>query len=254
MQAHRDWNLLYTIGGVVAFVGLAGMLFDIVLTMMPGWGTDTVPVDAAAWLAQFADNPLLGMRNLDLLNVTLSVIALPMYVALFGALRRTSPALAACGLVTVAIGTALFVSANAALPMLGLSERYAATADPVTQSALLAAAEALLARGAHGSAGAFPGFLLSELGTLVMGLAMLRGGAFSRRIAWIGVVGTSVLLAYTVAYTFGSGGSALVMAVAVPGGLLMIAWHAMVGVRLFGMGREVKAVEPGGAAAHALAI
>lgn len=254
MQAHRDWRLLYMIGGVVAFVGLAGILFDIALTMMSGWGTDTVPVDAAAWLAQFAGNPLLGMRNLDLLNVTLSVVTLPMYVALFGALRRTSPGLAVCSLVTVALGTTLFVSANAALPMLDLSERYAATADPAARTALLAATEALLARGAHGSAGAFPGFFLSELGTLLVGLAMLRGGAFSRRIAWIGIVGTAILFAYTVAYTFGSGESALVMAVAVPGGLLMIAWYAMVGARLFGMGREAKAVEPGGNGAHALAI
>lgn len=238
---HRDWRLLYTIGGVVAFVALGGMLVDIALTLMPGWGIDTVPTEAAAWFSQFADEPLLGVRNLDLLNAVLAVVVIPMYVALFGAQRRTSPGLALCGLVTVVVGMTLFVSANAALPMLGLSDRYAATGDPATRAALLAATEALLARGAHGSVGALPGFILSTLGTLLISLAMLRRGVFARRVAWTGVLGTTLLLVYTVASTYGDAGGALVMAAAVPGGLLMIAWHAMVGVRLLRAGRLVAA-------------
>jgi hypothetical protein len=241
MQARSEWKLLYTVGGLVAFVALGGMLFDIVLATIPGWGTDTVPADAVGWFSQFASNPLLAMRNLDLLNVTLSVVSIPLYVALFGALGRTSPGLATLGLVTVALGTAIFVSANASLSMLGLSERYAASTDPATRAALIAAAESLLARGAHGSAGAFPGFLLSASGTLLMALAMLRRSAFGPRSGWVGTAGASIMLAYTVAYTFSSGDGTLVMAVAVPGGLLMIAWYAMVGARLLRMARTVDA-------------
>ena len=239
MQARSEWRVLYIGGGLVAFVVLGGMIFDIVLATMPGWGIDTVPADAVGWFAQFTSNPLLGMRNLDLLNVILSVVSIPLYVALLGALRRTSPGLATLGLVTVALGTAIFVGANAALPMLGLSERYAASTDPAARAALAAAAESLLARGAHGSAGAFPGFLLSASGTLLMALAMLRRSAFGPRSGWVGTAGASIMLAYTVAYTFSSGDSMLVMAVAVPGGLLMIAWYAMVGAWLLRMGRAV---------------
>lgn len=238
LNENRDWRLLYVLGGVAAFVALGGMLLDIGLAMVPGWGTETVPSDVAAWFAQFASRPFLGMRNLDLLNVVLSILSLPMYVALYGAHRRSAPALATLGLLFVALGTALFATANAALPMLELSRAYAQEGDPATKAALAASAHALLSRGAHGSAGAFPGFFVSELGTLLVTLAMLRAEVFRRRVAWIGAVGTAVLIVYTIAYTFGGGESSLVMAVAIPGGLLMIAWHAMVGSRLIAMGGE----------------
>lgn len=228
----RDWRALCLLGGIAAFIALGGVVVDIALTMMPGWGTDTVPTSAVAWLAQLDANPLLGLRNLDLLNATLSVIALPMYLAIVASHRRTSTGIAVLGATLVMIGTAVFVSANAALPMLEVSHRYAMTTDPTVRTALLASTEALLARGAHGGAGAFPGFLLSELGTLVTCAAMLRGGLVSRRIAWTGFAGAAALLCYTIAYTFGGEASLLVTAVAMPGGLLTMVWQAAVGWRL----------------------
>lgn len=233
----RSWRFLYVIGGVAAFAALALMVFDIVLTMVPGWGTASVPVTATGWFAQFASTPWLGLRNLDVLNVVASFIALPLYVAVYGALRDREPALALTGLVLVTLGTALFASANAGLPMLELSRRYA-EAGAADRFALAAAAEGLLARGAHGSLGAFPGFLLSELGTLVAGIALLRSGVFGKLTAWLGIAGVSVLLAYTTAYTFIEGTTTLVMAAAIPGGLLMIAWHVLVGRRLFALAAE----------------
>lgn len=233
----RDWRTLYVWGGIVAFVALGGMLLDIVLTMLPGWGTDTVPPTATAWFAQLESNPLLALRNLDLLNVALSLLALPMYVALHGALRRTAPGLSTLGLVVVVVGTALFAAANSALPMLELSRQFGRATDESARVALAAAADALLSRGAHGSFGAYPGFLLSEIGTLIMALAMLRNGVFGARTAWTGAFGATVLLAYTTLYTFVGSGS-LVLAIAVPGGLLMIAWYAVVGRRLVALGRD----------------
>lgn len=233
--AEHDRALVYRLGGIVALVALGGMVLDIVLTMLPGWGPDTVPADAAGWLAQLTSQPLLGLRNLDLLNLTVSVISLLLYVALFVALWPDAPGLALLGTLLVAIGTAAFAGANAALPMLELAGRHVA-ASPTARAALETSAAALLARGAHGSMGAFPGFFLSAAGTLVLTLAMLRSGVFSRRIGVIGAIGSGLLLVYTVAYTFSAGESVLIMAIAAPGGLLMIAWYAMVGRRLLGFG------------------
>ena len=62
VTAHRNWRLLYTIGGVVAFVALGGRLVGMALTLTPGWGIDTVPAEAAARFSQFADETLLGAR------------------------------------------------------------------------------------------------------------------------------------------------------------------------------------------------
>ena len=243
--AERDRTLLYRIGGIVAFVALGGMVFDIVLSMLPGWGLETVPVDAAAWLAQLSTQPLLGVRNLDLLNVSISVLSLPPYLALLDALRPSAPGLAMLGVGFVAVGTAVFVASNAALPMLALAGHWSGAAAPA-RPALEAAAEALLARGAHGSAGAFPGFFLSTAGTLIITLGMLRQAALSRRTGIIGAVGAGLLLVYTVVYTFSAGDAAVVMALAMPGGLLIIAWYALAGGRLLALAREANGAGTGG--------
>lgn len=242
MAEERSWRTLYRIGGTVAFVALAMMVLDIALTMMPGWGSASVPATAAAWLAQLRDTPLLGMRNLDFLNITASVIVLPLYLAIYGVLRRTEPALALLGLIVVALGTALFVAANAALPMLELARGYALATDPAERAAFVAAAQALLARGAHGSFGSYPGFFLSEVGTLLTGIALLRSRAFGLAAAWVGIVGVTVLLGYTTAYTFVSATDSLIMLAAIPGGLLMIAWYVLVGRQLLSQARVVPQV------------
>ena len=234
--SERDWKLIYRTGAVVAIVGVAALLFDIALAMVPGWEPTTAPSTAQAWFTQFSANPWLGLRNLDLLNITVSVISLPLYVALFGAHRRSRPALAMLGLLFVSVGTVLFVANNAALPMLELSRRYA-EASPAETAALEGAAVALLARGAHGSFGAFAGFFLSEIGTLITALAMLLGGVFTRRTAWLGIVGAASLTVYSVAMTFVPGAERAVMALAAPGGLMMIAWNLLVARRLWQLAR-----------------
>lgn len=227
----RGWRAAYLIGGIAAFLAVAGMLTDIALTMLPGWGAASVPATALAWFDQFASTPLLGMRNLDALNIAISIVALPMYVALYGAHRRSAAGLALAGLVFVSVGTAVFVAANAALPMLELSRQYA-TAGAAERAALLSSAYALLARGAHGSLGAFPGFFISEVGTLLAAIAMLAGGVFSRKSGWIGIAGVLLLVVYTAVYTFVAAEESVMMALAIPGGLLMIVWYVLVGRRL----------------------
>jgi hypothetical protein len=175
----------------------------------------------------------LGLRNLDLLNVTVSVVGIPMYVALYGAHRRESQGLAALALVVVTVGTTVFVSRNAALPMLDLSRQYALATDDAERLALQSAAQTLLVTGAHGSMGAFFGFFLSSVGTLLMSLAMLSGKVFRPLAAWTGTVGTSLVLIYVAGATFALAPAGALMMIVIPGGLMLIAWNAMVARRLF---------------------
>lgn len=232
-----DWRAIYRLGAAMALVVFAGTLLDIVLTMLPGWGPTTVPVSASGWLQQLGTTPWLGMRNLDLLNAALSLIGLPVYIALFGAQRRLSGGLALLGLVIVAVGTAVFVASNAALPMLELARDYAA-ASAAGRPALEAAAEGLIARGAHGSPGAFPGFFISEVGTLAIAVALVRSRALGRATGWIAVVGSTVLVGYTVAITIAPGSETLMKGVAAPAGLLMLAWYVLVARGLWRLGAQ----------------
>lgn len=232
-SADRAWRSIYVIGAVAAIAALAGTLADIAIASIPGWQAWTVPTSVAGWFSQFQANPLLGLRNLDLLNITIAVVGIPMYVALYGAHRRVSEGLAMLSLVLVALGTAVFVAGNAALPMLDLSRQSSLATTGAQRLALQGAAEALLARGAHGSMGAFAGFLLPSVGALLMALAMLEGRVFGRLAAWTGIAGTSLLLVYVVGTTFVLAPSGVLMMVAMPGGLMMIAWNVMVAKKLF---------------------
>lgn len=235
--AGDGWRAVSVLGAAMALTVLAGTLLDIALTMVPGWDPSSIPASAGEWLRQLGATPWLGMRNLDLLNVALSLIGLPMYLALFGAQRRTQPALGLLGFALVALGTAVFTANNAALPMLELARGYA-TADAAVQPALLAAAEGLLARGAHGSLGAFPGFFISEIGTLVTAVALVRSRALGRTAGWIAIVGSTVLAGYTIAITFAPGSEALMKGVAAPAGLLMLAWYVLVARGLWRLGAQ----------------
>ena len=85
--------MLYRVGAIAAIVALAGTLIDIVLTMLPSWEVSTVPVGIEQWFVQFQRNPLLGLRNLDLLNVIIAVVSIPLYVAA----RRRTPCVSAKG-------------------------------------------------------------------------------------------------------------------------------------------------------------
>ncbi len=231
--ADRAWRSMYVIGAIAAILALLGTIADIVITSIPGWQTSTVPTSIVGWFEQFQANPLLGLRNLDLLNVVISAITVPMYVALYGVHRRVSQGLAALALVVVTLGTSVFIAGNAALPMLGLSRQFALATTDSQHLALQGAAQAILAKGAHGSMGAFSGFFLSSMGTLLMAVAMLEGGVFGRLVSWTGIVGMSLLLVYVVGTAFALAPTGLLVIVAMPGGLMMIAWYVMVARKLF---------------------
>ena len=66
-----------------------------------------------------------------------------------------------------------------------------------------------------------------------MAFAMLKGRVFSRATAYVGMVGIALLIVYIVGVTFLPTTGPLLMAIALPGGLLMIAWNVMVAARLF---------------------
>ena len=228
-----SWRDIYVVGGIAALLALVGTLTDIAITMIPGWEASTVPVTIQAWFSQFQANPLLGLRNLDLLNVTISLIGVPMFLALYGAHRRVSQANATLALIVVLVGTVVFAASNAALPMLELSKQYSVASTDAQRLTLEAAGMALLARGTHGSLGTFMGFILSSIGTLLMGLAMLKGLAFTRATACVGIVGITLLIIYIIGSTFVPEAGTAMMAIALPGGVLMMVWNVMVAKKLF---------------------
>lgn len=236
-RTESSWKALYRLGGISAIIALMGTLLDISITFIPGWGAEASVKTAVDWFVLFQENLLLGLRNLDMLNLIITIISIPMFCALCVAHLRVQKDFSFITLVLFIVGTIIFVANNAALPMLALSSKY--TAAPETQKfVLVAAAEAILVRGEHGSPGSFLGFTLSTIANLIMAYIMLKGRIFSKATAYVGFIGFAMLLIYTIAITFISKSGNIIMALAMPGGILALVWNVMVAKKLLYLGRR----------------
>jgi hypothetical protein len=219
---------LFQIGGYAAILVILCNVLDIAVGSILGGDLTALPRTAAERFAQLEARPLLGLYNLDLLNALVQLAVLPAYAAIYAATRAERPASASIGLLLFAVATPVFLSANAALPMLDLAGKYAGTSAEAARSSFAAAGEALLSRGAHGSAGAFAGFFLSILAAIALSCSMLGGRPFPRTAAYAGIAGNALLLAYLVLVTFVPAAKPAAMAIALPGGLVAMAWLALV--------------------------
>lgn len=231
----RPWELVYFWGGITGVIVILLTISDIIIGTALGGSLTTIPETAVERFAQFQNSTFLGLYNLDMLNLVTTVLLLPTYFALCASHRQTNLAAALLATVIYYVGATIFIANNSALPMMDLSSRY--WSAPHTHQALLAAAgETMLAKGAHGSLGAFPGFFLLTIGSMAMSFAMLKGQVFSRTTAWTGIAGTTLLLVYIVLVTFVAEIQDMAMLVAAPGGLLSLVWMILFTTKLFKLG------------------
>ena len=246
VTSETDRRGLYTFAGVAALVALAANLLDVFLgfgeTEVVAGGTRT----AVEWFALFREDGFGGLYALGLLNLVYQSCLVPVFLALYVAHRRADGALAALALIVSLLGMAIYAANNAAIPMHVLAGRYAAAGSEARRALLAAAGEAALARGEDFTPGAFVGTLFQSLAALGFALVLLRGRAFGRPTGWIGTAGFTLLTVFTVWATF----VPVLYGVAfygfgMTGGLLVLAWFLLVGLRFFRLARGGTA-EPGG--------
>ena len=132
----KQWQRIYMFGGITALVVLIGNLLDVIISIILGGEYSTLPPTAADRFAQFNANWLLGLYNLDLLNVCISIIMIPTFLALCAVHRRVNPAYSTLALLVFSIATAIFITNNTALPMLALSSKYSAATTEVQKTIL----------------------------------------------------------------------------------------------------------------------
>lgn len=233
----NQWKTIYTIGAITTLIVLCGIVLDMVVGAVTGADITALPQTAIDRFHQMNDNPWLGLYNLDLLNMVTQIIFIPSMFALYGAHRKLQQPSAMLAFVLFLFATTLFVAGNTALTMLDLSQRYFAAPTDEQKMLLAAAGEAMLARGAHGSLGVFPGFALIPFANALMSVVMLRGKVFSRTTSWFGIIGNSLMVVYVVLVTFVPGVETMAMAFAMPAGLLVMGWMGMFTVRLWRIGR-----------------
>jgi hypothetical protein len=233
----KQWKTIYKIGAIATIFVLCGIILDMVVGSVTGGNVAALPQSAIGRYNQFKENRLLGLYNMDLLNIVNQIILIPSIFALYAVHRNTKNPFALLSLIIFLVGTTIFVTGNTALTMLDLSHKYF-DADSDGQRLLYAAAgEAMLTKGSHGSLGVFIGFVLPTLATALMSGVMLSGKIFSRLTSYFGLAGNSLMVIYLILVTFNPAVEKMALIFAMPAGLLAMAWMIMYTIELFKLSR-----------------
>jgi hypothetical protein len=227
---------LYRLGSMAAVLIIITGLLEIVITFLPGgyFSADTI----SDWFALLQNNWFLGLRNLGLLNIIMTLLGIPMFLALYTSLQDVDQPFPALALIFSLVGVAVFYSTNRAFSMFDLSHQYAAATTDAQKTILLAAGQAMLSVGESHTPGTFMGFFLSELAGILISAVMLRSGIFNKAAAYSGMIGFSLLLAYDICVSFLPGLSAPALIFAMAGGLLSLAWYVLIARRLSQLANE----------------
>lgn len=236
--SENQWKNIYLLGGITAIVGLAGILLDVVIGNITGGNLAALPQTAAERFAELHANTFTGLYDLDLMNMVIQAILIPAIFALYAAHREANKAFGLLAFIVFLFGSVILVANNTALPMLDLANKYFATNIDSQKALYAAAGEAMLARGAHGSPGIFPGFFIPNLANLMMSLVMLNGGIFSKLNSWLGIIGSILMMLYVILVNFVAGVEKMATAFAMPGGLLLMAWMILFTIKLFKLKRQ----------------
>lgn len=226
------WQNIYRVGaGAALLVVMAGLL-DIFIMFLPGTGTSPGARTVSDWFNLFQSQWFLALRDMGLLNMITISCSVVVYFALLGTHRRIDPLGATLALILVCVGAAIYIANNAGLPMLTLSQHYAAATSEGQKALWTAAGQALLAK-EDLTAGAFPGFFFVEIAGALMAVVALRGGLFRRWEAWMGIVATGCLLFFNFCAAFIPVWYDSVMLIfGAGGGLLSMVWYALIARRL----------------------
>lgn len=224
-----SWNSLYRAGGAAALVAMALIILEMIGFIASG----TLPTTVADWFALLQNNRLLGLVDLYLLEIIAWALFVPLFLALYKALRQANESYMAIAAALAFVGIADYIATNAAFNMLYLSDQYAAATTEAQRSLYLSAGEAIMAMSP--AAGFNMGLLLVSAAGLIISVIMLRSNVFGKVTAYAGILANAVGIAYYVGLALPAAGDILLGA----SGLLFLLWIVPVGVRLWQLGGNV---------------
>jgi hypothetical protein len=181
--ALNQWRGLLRLGGITALAAAAIMPVSVVVFM--AWP----PPDTAEKLyGVFQENWLIGLLNLDLLAIVSSVLLVPVTLALAAVLLQHDRTTVTVATAFALLGLVLFfVSREATLTLMALSEQHAAATGASQKETLVAVGQALLASYERGTTFQLS-YLLGNLSGLALSWVMLRSRAFPPVVAVMGVL------------------------------------------------------------------
>jgi hypothetical protein len=212
------WNWLYKLGGAAAVIMVMIILLQLAIFIV-----SPPPRTVVGWFSLFQHHKLLGLLSFEILFVVYGAVSIPMCLALYIALRRTSQSFTAIYLALSLVGIAALFAARPGFEMLYLSNQYAAATSDAQRSVFLAAGETVLAV-FHGTA-FLVSYILGSITGLIISLVMLRSNIFSKATAYVRII-SSVL-------DFGIYVPTIGIFISIFSVVLLMIWNLLIARRLF---------------------
>lgn len=231
-----NWTGVCRAAGIAAFIFLIYCLATMVQMAVFGGPPDSV-AEAFRLLQQ---NRVVGLLRLDFATVFVLPLYYLLFFGFFAALKDTDRTHAAIATALVFLGVTLVLAMPTALPLLALSDKFAAAPGDALKAHFLAAGEAVLATDIWHGTGAYMGGLFVQTGAVWISVVMLRGGVFSKVTAYFGIVTHGLDLVHIVVTPFLPKMAAIFMIVA---GLGYPVWLFLVGRSLLQLGRQAPSAE-----------
>ena len=234
MELNRNelqWKNIYRIGAICVFSAALVMITEILLTTLPDGARDlsTLP----ELFEMYERNWFMAMRYMGLINIIATTLMIPVFFSLYGLHRERHNVYAGLILLLYIAGYTIFMADNSSFAMLELSRKYELASSESMKSSLLSAGEALFAKGASHTPGTFPGFFIGELTSILFCVIMLNGKVFRRITATMGLIGFLFMFIFEVCSSFIPLLYDTSMIFAMLGGISIIIWYIMMGLKLF---------------------
>ena len=241
MTVVPSWRRLYQIGAIAALI--AALVFRRNLGAEASLFVGPAPTTAVDWFTMLHNNGLLGLFFLNFFDIADYALVGLVFLALYVALRKTNRIYAGIATLLSLVGVLVYLTSTTSFTMLSLSNQYTNAATEAQRSTLLAAGEAVLAKGIPGAGyqgvgGLTSLFLLAAAG-LITSVVMLRSKIFNRATAYVGITASAFDLAYLVGVTFVPTTDFYLWSSLFIGGagLLLMIWHLLIGVKLYQLSR-----------------
>ena len=228
-----SWRGLYKTGGVGALVIATLFIVEMVFYI-----TSSAPslTDAAGWFSLFHNNRLVGLVDFGILELVGLVLFVPMFLALYTALRQASESNMKIAAILAFAGIAVNFATSKLFSLLTLSDLYQAATTEIQKSQFLAAGQTTLAVSALGGiGGSVEGVLPLAVAGLIISVIMLRSNRLGRAVGYVGILanGIGLVMYFNAAAAPSMAGSPFFVAFF----LLSVTWFILIGRTLLRIGR-----------------
>jgi hypothetical protein len=227
------WNSLYKTGGAGALIVAALLVVEMVCYI-----TTSAPslTDAAGWFTLFHNNRFVGLVDFGILELYGLLLFVPIFLALYAALRRASESYMAIAAILAFAGIAANFATSKLFSLLTLSDLFAAATTEIQKAQFLAAGQATLAVSALGGiSGSVEGGIPLAVSGLIISIILMRSNILGRAIGYVGILanGIGLVMYFNAAAAPAMAGSPFFIAFF----LLSVIWFILIGWTLLRIGR-----------------